>query len=503
MRILYIRCAALSSRKNVEARTWLRRLPKRRQSPRPADEQHQVMVESAVVPVTRRSATMSDLMQATITRYRQRLATKAVVQSRGAIEASYPVLRNLLGERLWLVAVDDNTWHAAGKRLAVTLDAAGARWERYDVPPPPGGHEPLCDDDAIALFAEQLGSSGAAAAIAVGSGTINDIVKYACSGLGLPMACVATAPSMNGYTSGIAAILQHGVKTTQPCEPARAVVADLDVLSDAPMRMIQSGLGDLMSKPVSNSDWIISAKLTGSHHSAEAMQIIEDGSRLLDGVAPRLLQRDRDAIDRLSASLMLSGFAMSIAGSSSPASGGEHLVSHYLDMTAHAHGLPHDFHGCQVGVGTIAAAFVYEKLLAFDVQSFDIEARVAELAPWADYLQLLRERFGVLFDAVVPHARAAYPEPDDLRVRLEALRAQWSEIKAEVSRTLRTHESIREELAQAGCPVRFVDLRVEDRKRAFASIAWAKDIRSRYTVLHLAWELGRIDTWAGEALEVL
>ncbi len=446
---------------------------------------------------------MSDLMQATIERFGDRLATKAVIQRRGAIEACYPALHELLGEGLWLVAVDDNTWEVAGKRLAATLDAAGARWQRYDVAPPPEGHQPLCDDNSISLCTQQLQASGATAAIAVGSGTINDIVKYACNGLALPMACVATAASMNGYTSSIAAILQHGVKTTQPCEPARAIVADLDVLAESPLRMIQSGLGDLMSKPVSNSDWIVSARLTGSHHSAEAMQIIEEGSQLLDGVAVKLPRRDHDAIDRLSASLMLSGFAMTIAGSSSPASGGEHLVSHYLDMTAHAHGLAHDFHGCQVGVGTIAAAFVYEKLLAVDMQSFDIEARVAELAPWADYLQLLRERFGVLFDAVVPHAKAGYPTPDQLRGRLEALRDSWPELKAEVQRTLRTHRSIRAELQQAGCPLRFADLGVTDRQRAFASIAWAKDIRSRYTVLHLAWELGRIDDWAHEALEVL
>lgn len=446
---------------------------------------------------------MNGHLQETLERYRDRLETRAVVQSRGAIEECPSLLRQLLGDGVWLVAVDRNTWEVAGKRFARALNASAIRWERYDVPPPAGAAEPLCDDGSIAQFADALREHAATAAVAVGSGTINDIVKYACHQAGLPMACVATAPSMNGYTSGIAAILQHGVKTTQPCRPARAIVADLDVLAEAPMRMIQSGIGDLMSKPVSNSDWIISARLTGSHHSTEAMEIIEHGAQLLEGVAERLPQRDRDAVDRLSASLMLSGFAMTVAGDSSPASGGEHLVSHYLDMTAYAHGLPHDSHGCQVGVGTIAAAFLYQRLLQLDPRSIRIEERLSDLLPWDDYRAVLRGRFGTLYDAVLPHSEAAYPTPEQLHARLRLLCERWEPLLAEVRRTLRTFESIEDELRRADCPLRFSDLGVTDRDRAFASIAWAKDIRSRYTILHLAWDLGLVDQWAADAVSIL
>ncbi len=446
---------------------------------------------------------MNDLMQNTIEQYKDRLETRAVVQGRKAIEESIPALRSLLGDGLWLVAVDDNTWNVAGKCLAAALDVAGIRWERYDVPSPEGASEPLCDDATIARYADALRSVGAGAGVAVGAGTINDVVKYACSGLKLPAACVATAPSMNGYTSTIAAILQDGVKTTQPCSAAIAVVADIDVLAESPMRMIQSGIGDLMSKPVSNSDWIVSAKLAGSHHSPEAMAIIENGSRLLDGVAPLLPKRDRGAIDRLSASLMLSGFAMAVAGSSSPASGGEHLVSHYLDMTAYAHGLPHDFHGCQVAVGTLAAAHIYERILALDLADIDVDERVSRLQPWDAYRPLLEERFGVLYEAVLPHAKAGYPSAEQLRERLSTLKRDWHQLMSAARRTLRTRQSIEDELRQAGCPVRFSEIGVSSRDRALESVAWAKDIRSRYTVLHLAWEIGGLDEWAEDAVSVL
>jgi glycerol-1-phosphate dehydrogenase [NAD(P)+] len=306
---------------------------------------------------------------------------------------------------------------------------------------------------------------------------------------------------MNGYTSAIAAVLSGGVKTTQPATPTRVVIGDVDVLAAAPARLIQSGIGDLASKPVSNADWIISARLTGSTHSADAERIIEASSRLLEGVAPGLARRDPEAVERLTASLILSGFAMTVAGSSAPASGGEHLVSHYLDMVAIAHGEEHDLHGRQVGVGTLTAAFLYEKLRRIDpTTDIDPEALAERLGPWEEHAALVRKRFGPLADTVLPHAEAGYPDRATLRSRLETLRDEWHGILAELEGTLRSAASIEAELAAAGAPTRFRDLGVS-RDRAYESVAWSRDIRSRYTVLDLVWELGYLEEWAEEAVE--
>ncbi len=438
-----------------------------------------------------------------LSRFQSRLDTRALVIGHHAMEeGGLQALQDHLPKGLWLVAVDDNTWEAAGADVAAHLDGASLTWERYDVVPEADGGDPICTDDRIAAFEEALKASKATAAIAVGAGTINDIVKMASHNAGVPMACVGTAPSMNGYTSGIAAVLSDGVKTTNPCKAPAVIIADVDVMANAPYRMICSGLGDLMSKPVSNADWQLSAWLTGSFHSDEAMEIIEAGAAMLKDVAPLLPDRDREAVAGLTASLMLSGLAMSVAGSSSPASGGEHLISHFIDMTAIAFDEPHDFHGCQVGVGTITSAFLYEKLQALDPDTIDIDARVDALLPWDDYEALLRERFGPLFDAVVTHARKAYPTPEDLRVRLTTLKEGWPELKTRVGRTLQTSQAIEDELHSAKCPLRFSDLGVET-DRARRSIVHSKDIRNRYTILHLAWELGHLDHWADEALQRL
>lgn len=442
-------------------------------------------------------------LDALLTDHHDKLDTRAVLLGAGALGApGVEAMQGHLGEGPWLVAVDANTWEAAGATLAASIEAAGVAWTRYDVPDGHDSPHPMCDDTSVEAFEAALAEGTYTGAVAVGSGTINDIVKLAAHRAGVPMACAGTAPSMNGYTSKIAAVLSDGVKTTVPCTAPRVVLADLDVMAASPARMIASGLGDLISKPVSNADWQLSASLNDTFHSAEAMEIIERGAAMLEGVAPRLQSGDLEAMEGLVGSLMFSGLAMSVAGSSSPASGGEHLISHFIDMEAHAYGMSYDLHGCQVGVGTLTTAHLYQRLAALDPSTIDVDARVAALPEWADYDAMLRERFGKLYEAVVKHAEPAYPTREELRARLERLTSGWDAIIARVGRTLRTRDSIEQDLLDCEGPTRFSQLDV-DPERARRAVTWSKDIRNRYTILHLCWELGVLDDWADEALAEL
>ena len=448
------------------------------------------------------SSAMSDIVQHYLETYADRIDVEAIEIGRNIIGDSYDVLADQLDDGPWLVAADPDTWEAAGEQVSHMLEAHDQPWHRHEIAAQPGDDHPICSNELIETCQRALESHGCSAGIAVGSGTVNDTMKMAAHRAGRPMAVVGTAPSMNGYTSSIAAILSEGVKTSQACSAPRAIVADVEVMAQAPMRLIQAGLGDLMSKPVSNSDWAISARLNGTPHSAQAMEIIEDAADALEGVAPRLPDRDPEAIRGLVDSLILSGIAMSVAGSSSPASGGEHLVSHYLDMTAHAFEQPYDLHGCQVGVGTLTSAFLYEKLQAFDPSGLDIDARADALDDWSRYDRILEERFGPLHDAVVGYAKPAYPSPAQLRSRLEQITEQWDAMLDEAGRTLRTRASLEQELRSANAPTRFQDLGVS-KDRAHRAIVHGKDIRNRYTILHLCWELGQLEEWGAEAIELL
>jgi glycerol-1-phosphate dehydrogenase [NAD(P)+] len=259
--------------------------------------------------------------------------------------------------------------------------------------------------------------------------------------------------------------------------------------------MIASGLGDLYSKPVSNADWRLSHRLLGTEHSPIVMEIVNAAGGLLEGVAPQLPGRDPDAVAKLTASIMLSGLGMQAAGSSGPASGGEHLVSHYIDMTAIAFGEPHDFHGCQVAVGTCATISLYDELRGARPEDFDLDRLVGAHPEWPDYEPVLRTRFEGLEDAVLSHARKMYPTRDDVAARLTAIFDSWDDLFRDVGETLRPPAELRAELESAECPVRFDQIGVTP-ERAFRAVAWSKDIRARYTVLHLASELGVLDDFA-------
>ena len=424
-----------------------------------------------------------------------RLNVGRVTVASGALGEAPETLRRALPSGCWLVVADPRTQGAAGEALGAALRSAGLSFESLVLDGPGGAL--VADDGEVERLVARLTGAGKryAAAVAVGSGTINDIVKLATHLARLPYAVVATAPSMNGYTSPIAAILWKGVKSVQDAHTPQAVIADVDIIAAAPSRMIASGFGDLLSKPVSNADWLLSHHLTGSRYCADVIRLVEEGTRLLAGVADRLPAREPEAVARLMGALVLSGYAMALAGTSAPASGGEHLISHYLDMVHYAFGEPNDLHGCQVGVGTRVSVALYERLLAWDPASLDVEARVAALPPWTAYEPLVRERFGKLADSVVPYAREGYPTPEVLANRLRRLRAEWPALSALLRRGMRHPAQVMSDLSAAECPRTFAAINARP-GRAREAVLWSKDIRPRYTILHLCWDIGELVPWA-------
>lgn len=283
---------------------------------------------------------------------------------------------------------------------------------------------------------------------------------------------------MNGCTSSVAAILRDGVKITQPRPAPRVVIADTDILAAAPLEMIQSGFGDLLSKPVSNADWAIANILTDSPYSEEAEAIIRHSSDLVSGIAPIPKDRQPAAVERLTAALMLSGIAMTIAGSSSPASGGEHLISHYLDMRAMAEWTEHDLHGRQVTVGTLVSAMLYERIVQTDVSSLDLEKLVGGQPPSDHAHDLRRPHFGDLYQSIRSHAEVCLPSAAELRARLARIKGSWGTIQERALVNLRSAKSLETELQQAGVPTRFSQIGVGP-DRARDAIRFARYVRSR------------------------
>ncbi|HEX5915938.1 MAG TPA: sn-glycerol-1-phosphate dehydrogenase, partial [Rubrobacter sp.] len=214
--------------------------------------------------------------------------------------------------------------------------------------------------------------------VAVGSGTINDIVKRAAHECERPYMCVATAASMDGYTAFGASIEKDGLKQTLSCPAPRAVVADLEVTKHAPDDMTASGYADLLGKVTSGADWLVADALEVEEIDPLGWWLVQDHLRGWTDSPTELRTGDEQSTGRLMEGLILSGLGMQSYQSSRTASGAEHQFSHLWEMEGLGHGAGHSgtplSHGFKVGVGTVAIVALYELVLERDLDNLDVEA---------------------------------------------------------------------------------------------------------------------------------
>ena len=415
-----------------------------------------------------------------------RVPTRRVTIAHGAVAVLPEVLdETAAGERV-LVMADRRTWEAAGVSVVDTL-APRFVVERCLVPDDESGHihaSVELVDEIGEQFPDHFDS-----VVAVGSGTINDLAKELAHRRGRPYVAVATAASMPGYTSSIVALLEGGLKTTGEAAPPVAVLADPAVLCAAPLELTLAGLGDLISKPFCGCDWWIASLIRGEHYCPVPGRILgESFDRALD-VFPRLGERDEEAVTVLARLLILSGLTMTIAGSSSPASGGEHLLSHYWDMINLRDGHPLQLHGAQVGVASVAMDALYGRVLEADFGAARWMPGPSDDEALAD----VETVFGSLAGAVWPQWRAklAARSSDDLH----RMREYEGEIKAEIEGVIETGREVRRALRASGSPMWPDDLGIRPTNMA-AALRHGRKIRNRFTVLDVAAELDLLESFA-------
>jgi len=375
-----------------------------------------------------------------------------------------------------------------GRRLAVVSDATthavlGARVEcalagRGDIVSVVLDGRPHAD--AITTETVRRACASADALVAVGSGTINDLCKYAAGRDRKPYVVFATAPSMNGYASMNAAITEDGHKKSLPSTAPLGVFMDLAVLAAAPARMIRAGLGDSLCRSTAQADWLLSHHLLGTpYRRAPFALLADDEPALLDG-PEALLRGDLDVMRCLARTLVLSGLGMTICGGSYPASQGEHLISHYIDMFAPA-GRDGYFHGEQVAVATLTMARIQEKSLRAGPPRF----RASSI----DGPELQR-RFGTGI------GESCWREFEVKRMTAEMastlgqrVAERWHSIAEDLGRAMIAAERIEAVFKRAGCPTDAAHIGVTSAFYANA-VRDARFLRDRYTFLDLADDAG-------------
>jgi glycerol-1-phosphate dehydrogenase [NAD(P)+] len=260
------------------------------------------------------------------------------------------------------------------------------------------------------------------------------------------------------------------------------------VLRDAPYEMTASGLGDVLAKAVSAADWRMNHVLFGDYYCMRCNALVARIEPLVMSSPEGLRERNADAIGRLFEALLTTGVAMTMAESSAPASGGEHLVSHALDMMSSLDGVEHGMHGSQVGLGTILTSELYRRVMA-------VESPKA--APVS--IEIDGEFWGRLAGCV---AREYAGKADRLQCAagLISRPGEWDKLRSELSGFLRPPERTRDCLERAGGAFRAADIGCT-RERLLAALLHAHEIRSRFTILDLARLLGVLPKAAVEIVE--
>ncbi len=416
--------------------------------------------------------------------------TRAVEVAPGALAVVPAVFARCFAGRSCTIVADTHTMAAAGTRVQHELRAAGIAVAAPIVLPGVPRAKPRVE--VSHEVAARLRAAGTVP-VAVGSGVINDVTKYAAELAAMPYLCVPTAASMDGYAASGASMLEGGFKHTVRCAPPVAVVADLDVVATAPGAMAGWGYGDLAGKLVVGADWVLADALGIEPIAPAPFALVQEHLRGWLGNPAAIAAGDRQALGGLVDGLLIAGFAMQAHGNSRPASGSDHQLAHIWEME----GLERDgepvAHGASVGVATVAMLAVYEWLLAQDVVARCRQCASRTAPEASDVVKELEASFE---PALVANARTEMEAKAigtaALQARIDRLGAAWPELRARLAARLVPAATLADWLTACGAAARAEDIGVPLPKLV-ADIRRARLIRRRYTVLDGLDDLGWLE----------
>jgi glycerol-1-phosphate dehydrogenase [NAD(P)+] len=256
------------------------------------------------------------------------------------------------------------------------------------------------------------------------------------------------------------------------------------VMARAPKRLIRAGFGDAICRTTAETDWLMAHRLLGRPYRRLPFMLSADLENEMVARAEGLVAGDLDAIECLTRVLILSGFGMTVARSSEPASQGEHLISHHLEMMP-PEGWDAPLHGEQIAVTTLAMARLQEQVLARKEPPLLAATRITESELAAHFgAEVGAACFRDIQPKLLDRRRA-----DELNARLQEI---WPALREELRQVMRPLAEIEAALAVIGAPRTCSDLGLT--RPAFAdAVRYARAIRNRYTFLDLAGDSGLLD----------
>ena len=274
---------------------------------------------------------------------RSMILPRMVVTGPGVLEQIPAIIAELDIPERGLLDCDTNTLEIAGNQVIEYLEAGGHPMQRVVIK---GAN--IEELERVESFSEDIDFL-----VGLGGGRPIDIAKQAGFNKNIPFISIPTAASHDGFGSARASIRRDGLKTSMQAIPPIAVVADTEIISRAPKRLLGAGVGDIISNQTAVLDW----KLAGqkADYSEYAAALSEMAAKLVENDIDKVASGEEEGVRLVVKALISSGVAMSIAGTSRPASGGEHKFSHWLDSNYDTPAL----HGEQCGLGSIVTMFLH------------------------------------------------------------------------------------------------------------------------------------------------
>lgn len=308
---------------------------------------------------------------------------------RGAVERLPELLKDY--KRIYMVC-DQNTYEVLGKRAEALLSADGKEIYKHiltgEVLPDARNigdtlihlYDPKADTD-IFEYSPQPDFI-----LAVGSGVINDICRVVSFRVGIPYGIAGTAPSMDGYASAGSPTLFDGSKATIKGTTPKYIIADLDVMKDAPFDMLLSGIGDMFGKYIGILDWELARDYSGEYYCEEIANEVIEATDLCLNNGYKLKSRDPECIKNIMQGFLVTGLGMAFTGNSRPASGSEHIIAHAWELESVEKGEKPNLHGLEVCQGTRLVAEMY-RLLYRETEDLHLKALIEKYLPYFDEVE--------------------------------------------------------------------------------------------------------------------
>ena len=409
----------------------------------------------------------------------------------GALNGITDMLK-ALGSRRPYIICDRNTLAAAGQRVCALLDRQGVPYVLYTIP---------CRGERIAPAEWEVGSAvmhfdpRCDLILGVGSGVVNDICKVVARAIGRKNAIVGTAPSMDGYASNSSSMEVNHVKVSLYNQAPSGILLDVDVLAQAPMRMLWAGLGDMVAKYIAIAEWRISHLVTGEYYCENIASLMRGAVKKVVDAADGLPSRQPEAVQAIAEGLVLAGVAMAYAEFSRPASGLEHYFSHMWEMMALERGEPYDLHGIQVGVGTLLTLRLCRDLRHEQPDREKALDYWRRMTPerWTDQINAV---FGKTAPEILRvEAEKHKNDPERHLRRLDRICAHWDQIITIMNEELPDDSRLTALMSRMGMPLlpRDIGINAEDTVNAFIG---SRDIRDKYLTSTLLWDLGLTEEYA-------